>query len=82
MLTIPAAGSESSNSSVITCEEGQLKKDAGAECMRPRFAILNPELTCTLPSFQTACGAADIMAHVMERYFTRVPAVEGPRATS
>ncbi len=76
VLTIPAAGSESSNGSVITCEKGQYKKDAGGECMRPRFAILNPELTYTLPAFQIACGAADIMAHVMERYFTRVPAVD------
>jgi hypothetical protein len=76
VLTIPAAGSESSNGSVITNEEGLLKKDAGAECMRPRFAIMNPELTFTLPPFQTACGAADIMAHVMERYFTRVAGVD------
>jgi alcohol dehydrogenase YqhD (iron-dependent ADH family) len=74
VLTIPAAGSESSNSSVITKEEGMFKKDA--ECMRPKFAILNPELTFSLPPFQTACGAADIMAHVMERYFTRVSAVD------
>jgi hypothetical protein len=44
--------------------------------MRPRFAIMNPELTFTLPPYQTACGAADIMAHVMERYFTRVPGVD------
>ncbi len=76
VLTIPAAGSESSNGSVITNEEGWLKKDAGGECMRPRFAIMNPELTFSLPPYQTACGAADIMAHVMERYFTRVPAVD------
>ncbi len=75
VLTIPAAGSESSNGSVITNEEGWYKKDAGGECMRPRFAIMNPELTFTLPPYQTACGAADIMAHVMERYFTRVPEV-------
>ena len=76
VLTIPAAGSESSNGSVITREEGLFKKDAGGECMRPRFAIMNPELTFTLPPFQTACGAADIMAHVMERYFTRVAGVD------
>jgi alcohol dehydrogenase YqhD (iron-dependent ADH family) len=76
VLTIPAAGSEASNGSVITNEEGMFKKDAGGECLRPKFAIMNPELTFTLPPFQTACGAADIMAHVMERYFTRVPAVE------
>jgi alcohol dehydrogenase len=76
VLTIPAAGSESSNGSVVTNEQGMYKKDAGGECMRPVFAIMNPELTFSLPPFQTACGAADIMAHVMERYFTRVPAVD------
>ena len=76
VLTIPAAGSESSNGSVITNEKGWYKKDAGGDCMRPRFAIMNPELTFTLPPFQTACGAADIMAHVMERYFTRVQSVD------
>jgi alcohol dehydrogenase YqhD (iron-dependent ADH family) len=76
VLTIPAAGSESSNGSVITNEEGMFKKDASGECMRPVFSIMNPELTFSLPPFQTACGAADIMAHVMERYFTRVPGVD------
>ncbi len=76
ILTIPAAGSESSNGAVITKEAGMYKLDAGAECMRPKFAIMNPELTFSLPPYQTACGAADIMAHVMERYFTRVPAVD------
>jgi alcohol dehydrogenase YqhD (iron-dependent ADH family) len=76
VLTIPAAGSESSNGSVITNEEGWYKRDTGAECMRPRFAIMDPLLTMTLPAYQTACGAADIMAHVMERYFTRVKAVD------
>ena len=76
VLTIPAAGSESSNGSVITNEQGWYKKDAGGECMRPRFAIMNPELTFSLPPYQTACGAADIMAHVMERYFTRVQSVD------
>ena len=76
VLTIPAAGSESSNGAVVTKEEGLYKRDTGAECMRPKFAIMNPELTFTLPPWQTACGAADIMAHIMERYFTRVPAVD------
>jgi hypothetical protein len=76
VLTIPAAGSESSNGSVVTNEEGWYKRDAGAECMRPRFAVMDPLLTTTLPAYQTACGAADIMAHVMERYFTRVKAVD------
>jgi alcohol dehydrogenase len=76
VLTIPAAGSESSFGSVITNEEGSWKRDALSEHMRPRFAILNPELTFSLPSYQTACGAADIMSHVMERYFTNARAVE------
>jgi hypothetical protein len=76
VLTIPAAGSESSNGSVITNEQGDYKMDAGGECMRPRFAVMNPELTFTLPAYQTASGCADIMAHVMERYFTRVDAVD------
>jgi len=76
VLTIPAAGSEASNGSVITKDEGTVKRDAGGECMRPRFAIMNPELTFTLPPYQTACGAADIMAHVMERYFTRTTGVD------
>jgi alcohol dehydrogenase len=76
VLTIPAAGSESSNGSVITNEKGDFKKDAGGECMRPKFAIMNPEITFTLPPYQTACGAADIMAHVMERYFTRIDGVD------
>jgi alcohol dehydrogenase len=76
VLTIPAAGSEASNGSVITKDEGMVKRDAGGECMRPRFAIMNPELTFTLPPYQTACGAADIMAHVMERYFTPTTGVD------
>ncbi len=70
ILTIPAAGSESSPSSVVTNEELELKLSCGSEEMRPRFAFMNPELTFTLPAYQTACGAADIMAHIMERYFT------------
>ncbi|HKM42929.1 MAG TPA: iron-containing alcohol dehydrogenase [Limnochordia bacterium] len=70
VLTIPAAGSESSPSSVITNEDGLLKVGYGALVMRPKFALLNPELTYTLPAYQTACGVADMMAHIMERYFT------------
>ncbi|HHY81933.1 MAG TPA: iron-containing alcohol dehydrogenase [Clostridiales bacterium] len=70
VLTIPAAGSESSTSSVLTNEDGWIKKGTGSELIRPVFAIMNPELSFTLPAYQTACGAADIMAHVMERYFT------------
>ena len=76
VVTIPAAGSESSNSCVITNEAGPWKRGANFECNRPVFAILNPELTFSLPPFQTACGIADMMAHIMERYFTREPNVE------
>jgi alcohol dehydrogenase YqhD (iron-dependent ADH family) len=76
VVTIPAAGSESSNSCVITNEEGPWKRGCNFECNRPVFAILNPELTYTLPPFQAACGIADMMAHIMERYFTREPHVE------
>jgi len=75
VLTIPAAGSESSPGSVITKEEGGYKRDVGSNKIRPKFAILNPEFNFTLPEFQTAAGAADIMAHVMERYFTQEPEV-------
>ena len=53
-----------------------LKRDAGSDLMRPRFSVLNPELTCTLPAYQTGCGATDIMAHVFERYFTNTKEVE------
>jgi alcohol dehydrogenase len=76
VLTIPAAGSESSQSSVITNEEGKYKRFCDTEILRPRFAIMNPELSFTLPHDQTACGASDIMAHVMERYFTNARHVE------
>jgi len=76
VLTIPAAGSEGSVGSVITKEEGQLKRSCDYDIMRPEFAIMDPELTYTLPPFQTACGAADIMAHVMERYFTNTADVD------
>lgn len=76
VLTIPAAGSESSGSSVITNEDGWYKKGTGSEVLRPRFSILNPVLTYTLPDYQTACGAVDMFAHILERYFTRVENVE------
>ena len=76
VLTIPAAGSESSDSCVITKEEGLLKRSCAGEALIPRFAILNPAFTCTLPPYQTACGATDILAHLMERYFTRVDHVD------
>nr|MDD6335371.1 iron-containing alcohol dehydrogenase [bacterium] len=70
VLTIAAAGSETSNSIVITNEEGWLKRGYGTNMVRPRFAIMNPELTYTLPAYQTACGVTDIFMHTLERYFT------------
>jgi len=76
VLTIAAAGSEGSGDTVITKEEGMLKRGAGSDVLRPVFSILNPELTQTLPPYQTACGAVDIMAHVFERYFTNTKEVE------
>lgn len=76
ILTIAAAGSEGSSSSVITKEEGMLKRGTGSDLIRPCFSILNPQLTQTLPAYQTACGATDIMAHVFERYFTNTKEVE------
>ena len=76
VLTIAAAGSEGSGDSVITKEEGMLKRGTGSDVLRPRFSIMDPELTQTLPAYQTACGATDIMAHVFERYFTNTTEVE------
>lgn len=76
VLTIPAAGSETSWSSVIINKEGLYKRGFVNELLRPKFAILNPEITYTLPPYQTACGVSDMMAHVMERYFTRVQNVD------
>lgn len=76
VLTIAAAGSEGSNGSVITKEEGMLKRSAGGDAIRPKFSIMNPELTETLPAYQTACGITDIMAHLLERYFTNTKDVE------
>jgi alcohol dehydrogenase YqhD (iron-dependent ADH family) len=76
VLTIPAAGSESSVSSVITNEQGPWKQSIDEECIRPVFSILNPEFTYTLPPYQTAAGVCDMMAHIMERYFTKEPHVE------
>ncbi len=70
ILTIAATGSEMSDSSVITKEAGQLKRGCNNDLCRPRFAIMNPELTMTLPDYQTACGCTDILMHTMERYFT------------
>ncbi|MGM0877793.1 MAG: iron-containing alcohol dehydrogenase [Bacillota bacterium] len=76
VLTIPAAGSESSSGTVITNEDGWYKRATGHITMRPQFAILDPVLTYTLPAFQTACGITDMMAHILERYFTNEKNVE------
>jgi len=73
VLTIAAAGSEMSNSSVITKEEGGLKRGCNNDVCRCRFAIMNPQLTMTLPAYQTASGCVDIMMHTMERYFDNNP---------
>lgn len=71
ILTLSATGSEMSDSSVITKEEGLIKRGYSSDYSRPKFAIMNPELTITLPDYQTACGCTDIMMHTMERYFTQ-----------
>lgn len=76
ILTIPAAGSESSTGSVITNEDGFYKRAINSNLVYPKFSILNPELAFTLPKYQVACGSADIMAHLMERYFTNSENVE------
>ncbi|MDL2300564.1 iron-containing alcohol dehydrogenase [Clostridiaceae bacterium OttesenSCG-928-D20] len=70
VLTIAAAGSETSSSMVITNEDGWIKKGYGTELSRPQFAIMNPELMYSLPQYQTMSGAVDILMHTMERYFT------------
>ncbi len=69
VLTMAATGSEMSQSSVITKEEGWIKRGYSSDYGRPVFAIMNPELTMTLPDYQTACGCTDILMHTMERYF-------------
>ena len=74
--TIAAAGSEGSGDSVVTKEDGMLKRGTGSDLIRPKFAVQNPALLCTLPAYQTACGITDIMAHVFERYFTNTKDVE------
>ena len=76
VLTIAAAGSEGSPDSVITKEEGMFKRGASGDAIRPKFSILNPALTQTLPPFQTAAGITDIMAHLYERYLTNTKEVE------
>lgn len=74
VLTIPAAGSEGSGASVITKKEGLIKISVGTDLLRPRFAVMNPELTMTLPWFQTACGVTDMLCHIFERYFSNTSA--------
>ena len=69
VLTIAAAGSEMSCSSVITDEATETKRGYGNDLCRPKFAVMNPELTMTLPAYQTACGCVDILMHTMERWF-------------
>ena len=76
VLTIAAAGSEGSASSVITKEDGMLKRGTNSDFIRPKFSILNPELTETLPPYQTASGATDIITHLYERYLTNTKEVQ------
>lgn len=76
ILTIPATGSEMSTGSVITKSEGPDKFSTGGNIMRPIFAILDPEITLTLPEEQTFAGVMDILSHVFERYFTNTPNVD------
>lgn len=76
ILTIAAAGSEGSPDSVITKEDGMIKRGASGQAYRPKFSILNPALTKTLSAYQTACGITDIMAHLYERYLTNTKNVE------
>ncbi len=76
VITISAAGSEGSPDSVITKEDGMFKRGATGEGLRPKFTVMNPSLTQTLPAFQTACGITDILAHLYERYLTNTEEVE------
>lgn len=76
VLTIAAAGSEGSPDSVITKEDGMIKRGASGEAYRPKFSVLNPALTQTLPAYQAACGITDIIAHLYERYLTNTKNVE------
>lgn len=71
VLTLSATGSEMSNSSVITNDIGQKKRGCNSDLCRPKFAVMNPELTMTVSDYQTACGSVDIMMHTLERYFTQ-----------
>jgi alcohol dehydrogenase len=75
VLTIAAAGSETSFASVITNEDGDYKRAARFEVLHPVFALLNPELTYTVNAYQTACGCTDMVAHVLERYFVNTKGI-------
>ena len=76
ILTLSATGSEMSDSSVITNEDGDLKRGVNSDYARPRFALLDPELTYTVPPYQTSCGTADMMMHTIERFFHSGPSLE------
>lgn len=76
LLTLPATGSESSNCAVLTNEETGLKRSLFSDYIIPRFAMLNPEMSYSLPPYQTACGTVDILAHLMEAYFTNTDNVD------
>lgn len=76
ILTIPATGSETGDTTILTNEEGWYKRALSHPTLRPKFSILNPELTFTLPKYQTAAGGVDIMSHVFERYFTNTSDVD------
>jgi len=76
IITMPATGSEGSNSSVIVHESEKLKRGLRSDLNRPDFSIINPELSYSLPPFQVACGASDILSHILERYLTRTTEVE------
>ena len=75
VLTIPAAGSEGSNSCVISNDEQNMKTGVNSDLFRPKVALMDPELTFTLPAYQTAAGVTDMVAHICERYFSGVGAV-------
>ena len=75
VLTIPAAGSEASKNTVISNDELGMKTGYGNDCQRPRLAFMNPELTFTLPEYQTAAGVTDMFAHLLERFFDDLGAV-------
>ena len=75
ILTIPAAGSEGSSATVITKEDEGLKRGSGAQILRPKFSIINPELTYSLPFWHTAAGIVDMMSHIFERYLSKTPNV-------